>query len=99
MPSAPSKPEVVGDRLHDLLQGGGNHVDALAPFAVALDEAQRLGIDERAQHRLHRLGHELAHVFDRVAVQDTQPVLGGAAYGLVARAARDEEELPERCLQ
>ena len=91
--------EVVGDRVDDLLQGGRDHVDALAPFAVALDEAQRLGIDERTQHGLHRLGDELAHVLDRVAGQNAEPVLGRAAHCLVARATGHEEELPERRLQ
>ena len=66
---------------------------------MALDEPQRLGVDERTQHRLHRLGHELAQLLGPVAGEDAQPVLGAPADGLVARAAGDEEELPGRGLQ
>ena len=46
--------ELVGDRLDDLLQRRRDDEDALAAFAMLLDEVQRLGIDERAEHRLHR---------------------------------------------
>jgi len=66
---------------------------------VALDEAQRLGVDERTQDRLHGLGHNLAQVLGPVAGQDAQPVFGAAPDRLVARAPRDEEELPGCGLQ
>jgi hypothetical protein len=66
---------------------------------MARDEAQRLRIDERSQHRLHRLGDELAELLGPVAGKDEQPVLCSTANRLVARAARDEEELPGRRLQ
>ena len=66
---------------------------------MPLDKTQRLGVDERAQHRLHRIGDELAQLLRPVAGEDVQPVLRAAANGFVARAPRDEEKLPGRCLQ
>ncbi len=65
---------------------------------MLLDKAQRLGIDERAEHRLQRLGDELAQLVGPVAGKDSQTVLRAAADRLVAGAARDEEELPGRRL-
>ena len=58
------------------------------------DELQRLRVDERAQHRLHRIRDELAHRLRREAAKDDKAVLGSPAHGFVARPAKDEEELP-----
>ena len=91
--------ELVGNRLDDLLQGGRDDVDPLAPSAVALDETQWLRIDERTQHRLHRVGHELAQLLGPIAGEDAQSVHRSSPYRLVVCAPRDEEELPGRRLQ
>ena len=66
---------------------------------MLLDEAERLGVDERPQHRLERLDDELAQLLGRVALEDAQAVLGRRPHRLVARAARDEQELPGSRLQ
>ena len=65
---------------------------------MAPDEVERLGEDERLQHRFHRLSHELPQLLRPQAPQDDEPVLRGPLHRLVARAARDEKELPERRL-
>ena len=94
VPSAPSKPRSVGDRVDDLLQRGRDDVDLLAALVVLPHELERLGVDERPEDRLHRLGDELAELLGRVAGEDLQAVLRSAPHRLVTRAARDEEELP-----
>ena len=91
--------EVVGDRLHDLLQRRRDDEHLVAAFAMLVDEVQGLGVDERTQHRLHRLRDEPAHLLRREAAQDHEAVLGCAPHRLVARAAQDEEELPARRLR
>ena len=72
--------EVVGDRLHDLLQRRADDVHRLAALTVTLDEVERLRVDERAQHGFHRLGDELAHLLRRVAAQQDQAVLRGTTH-------------------
>ncbi len=86
--------EIVGDRLHDLLERRGHDVHGLAAVAMALDEVERLGIDQGAQNPLHRVLDERAHLLRGEAAQDPQPVDSGAAHGLVTGAARHEEQLP-----
>ena len=98
-PESAVEAEVVGDRLHDLQQRRGDDVDGLAALAVLLDQVERLRVDERAQHGLERLGDEIAQLAGSEAAQDEQSVLGGAPYGLVARAAQDEQQLPRRRLR
>src|SRR3954471_9725871 len=88
------EPEIVGDRLHDLLQRRRDDEDALALFAVALDEAQRLRIHEWTEHRLQRLGDELTQLLGPVAGEDAQTILRTAADGLVAPGPRREEGMP-----
>ena len=90
--------EVRRDELDDLLQRRRDDVDGLTAFAVPLDEPQRLGVDERAQHGLHRLADERLQLCDGKARQDHHPVLGRSPNTLGARAARDEQQLPERGL-
>ena len=65
-------------------------------LAMPAHELQRLRVDERAQHRLHRLRDELAHRLGREAAQDDEAVLGSAPHSFVARSAEDEEKLPCR---
>jgi len=67
-------------------------------FAMTPQEVERLVVDERAQHRLHRAADEPPHVLDREAVEDLHPVLRGGAHALRARAAQHEEHLPEHRL-
>ncbi len=86
--------ELVGDLLDDLLQRRRDDEHRFAALAMLLDEMQRLGIDERPQHRLHRIRDERAHVVGPEAAQELQPVFGRAPHHLVVRAPEDEQQLP-----
>jgi hypothetical protein len=66
---------------------------------MALHKAQRLGVDKRTQHRLHRLGNELAQLVGPPPGEDEQSVLRTPSNRLVAGAADDEEQLPRRRVQ
>ena len=86
--------ELARELLDDLLQRCRDDVDGLAALAVALDELERLPIDEGLQNRLHCGGHEVAKVVDAEPLQHHQAVLRRLAHRLGARAARGEEQLP-----
>ena len=90
--------EVLGHRLDHLLQRRGDDERRLAALAMAFDQAERLVVDERPEHGLERLCDELAHLSRREAAQKHQPFLRRCAHALLARPARDEEQLPERGL-
>src|SRR5207302_5751440 len=63
--------EILGDRVDDLLQGGGDDVDLLSALVVLLHELERLGVDEWPEDRLHRLGYELTQLLGPVAGEES----------------------------
>ena len=64
------EPELVDERVDDLLERGGDDERALAALSVPLDEIERVAIHVGPKRRVHRLLDDLAHHLHRKPLEE-----------------------------